>query len=181
MTENKTYFRLRSVDIALAYLFLRLLIGVNYFNHGFTRIGNIPGFAEGIVEQLQASYFPEPLVRINAFLVPIVELVVGILITLGLATRVALSVTLGLMVILMMGVTSVQNWDAAGTMLVYGIVLFILLAGAGFNIFSIDYFLRNKRDKRDITESGDRSERSPANLFSTFWIKRKRKRSPSAF
>lgn len=90
-------------DLALAHLFLRLLIGVNFFNHGFTRIGNIPGFVEETVKTLEGSYFPEPLVRINAFLVPIIELVVGILITLGLATRLALVVTFALMVMLMLG------------------------------------------------------------------------------
>jgi thiosulfate dehydrogenase (quinone) large subunit len=100
---------LKSNDLALAHLGLRLLVGVNFFNHGFTRIGNIPGFVEETVKTLAGSYFPEPLVRINAFLVPIIELVVGILITLGLATRLALVVTFGLMVMLMMGVTSVQN------------------------------------------------------------------------
>ena len=102
---EKTNTGLKPKDLALAHLFLRLLLGVNFFNHGFTRIGNIPGFVEETVKTLEGSYFPEPLVRINAFLVPIIELVVGILITLGLATRISLSVTFGLMIMLMMGVT----------------------------------------------------------------------------
>ena len=143
---EKTNTGLKSSDLALAHLGLRLLIGVNFFNHGFTRIGNIPGFVEETVKTLAGSYFPEPLVRINAFLVPIIELVVGILITLGLATRLALVVTFGLMVMLMMGVTSVQNWQAAGSQLVYGIVLFILLATCQYNIFSLDSW-RRKQNK----------------------------------
>lgn len=52
-----------------------------------------------------------------------IELVVSILITLGLATRLALVITFALMVMLMMGITSVQNWQAAGSQFVYGIVL----------------------------------------------------------
>ena len=136
---SKTFKR----DISLAYLFLRLLIGVNYFNHGFTRIGDLPGFVEQTVNSLQGSYFPEPMVRINAFVVPVVELVVGILITLGWFTRPALAVTFALMVMLMMGVTSVQDWDAASGQLIYGIVLFILLAGVRFNILCVDR-LRDK-------------------------------------
>lgn len=143
---DKTNAGFKPKDLALAHLFLRLLLGVNFFNHGFTRIGNIPGFVEETVKTLEGSYFPEPLVRINAFLVPIIELVVGILITLGLATRLALVVTFALMVMLMMGVTSVQNWQAAGSQLVYGIVLFILLATCQYNIFSLDSWWR-KRNK----------------------------------
>ncbi len=141
---DKTNISLKPKDLALAYLFLRLLLGVNFFNHGFTRIGNIPGFVEETVKTLDGSYFPEPLVRINAFAVPIIELVVGILITLGLATRLALIVTFALLVMLMMGVTSVQNWQAAGTQLVYGIVLFILLATCQYNIFSLDRWWRKQ-------------------------------------
>jgi len=148
LEKSNTGFK--STDLALAHLFLRLLLGVNFFNHGFTRLGNIPGFVEETVKTLQGSYFPEPLVRINAFAVPIVELVVGILITLGLATRLALVVTFGLMVMLMMGVTSVQNWQAAGSQLVYGIVLFILLATCQYNIFSLDFWRRKQNKTSDL-------------------------------
>jgi thiosulfate dehydrogenase [quinone] large subunit len=63
MADNRNYLSLKQKDIAIAYLLLRILIGVNYFNHGFTRIGNIPGFVEATVKQLENSYFPEFLVR----------------------------------------------------------------------------------------------------------------------
>lgn len=145
MAESKYNFGLRLKDVAIAYLLLRLLIGVNFFNHGFTRIGGIPGFVEETVKELANSYFPEFLVRINAYLVPPVELVVGVLITFGLFTRPALIVTSALMVMLMMGVTSVQNWQAATSQLTYGVVLFILLAASGFNIYSIDNWRKNKQ------------------------------------
>jgi thiosulfate dehydrogenase [quinone] large subunit len=162
MADNKNYLGLKHKDIAIAYLLLRILIGVNYFNHGFTRIGNIPGFVEATVKQLENSYFPEFLVRINSYLVPPVELIVGILITIGLATRSALIVTFALMIILKLGVTSVQNWGAATSMLSYGIVLFILLAGHGFNIYSLDYW-RSK--KQNLTESTASSEPSIFNFL----------------
>jgi thiosulfate dehydrogenase (quinone) large subunit len=149
LDKNNTIFKPK--DLTLAHLGLRLLLGVNFFNHGFTRIGNIPGFVEETVKTLEGSYFPEPLVRINAFIVPIVELVVGILITLGLATRLALVVTFALMVMLMMGVTSVQNWQAASSQLVYGIVLFILLATCQYNVFSLDSWWRKRnKDKASV-------------------------------
>lgn len=178
MTENRTYISLKSKDIAIAYLLLRILVGVNYFNHGFTRIFKIPGFVEDTVKQLANSYFPEFLVRINSYLVPPVELIVGVLITIGLATRSALIVTFALMIMLMLGVTSVQNWAAAGSMLSYGIVLFILLAGSSFNIYSLDH-LRTK--KRRLADSATDHEQSMVNLFqNNFWIKRRlQHRSPN--
>ncbi|MBD2343104.1 DoxX family protein [Anabaena subtropica] len=155
MNENRTHISLRQKDIAIAYLLLRILIGVNYFNHGFTRIGNIPGFVEATVKQLEASYFPEFLVRINSYLVPPVELIVGVLITIGLATRSSLIVTFVLMIILKLGVTSIQNWSAATSMISYGIVLFILLAGHGFNIYSLDYWRSKKQNRAESTASSE--------------------------
>lgn len=165
MTENRNYISLRQKDIAIAYLLLRVLIGVNYFNHGFTRIANIPGFAEDTVKQLANSYFPEFLVRINSYLVPPVELIVGVLITLGLATRSALIVTFALMIILKLGVTSIQNWAAATSMLSYGIVLFILLAANSFNIYSLDHW---SRKKRTLGDSARHHEQNTVNFLTKF-------------
>ena len=173
MTEHKTNIGLKQKDIAIAYLLLRVLIGVNYLNHGLTRIGNVPGFVEETVKQLANSYFPEFLVRINSYLVPPVELSVGVLITLGLATRSALIATSVLMIILMMGVTSVQNWNAAGSMLSYGIVLFILLALSSFNIYSLDFWMRKRR-----THAGSAAhhEQSLVKFAKNFWMRRQRKK-----
>ena len=144
MTYSRPDLRLNHQDVAISYFLLRILIGVNFLNHGLTRIGNIPGFVDSMVKAMEASYFPEPLVRINAFLVPIIELIVGVLITLGWRTRSALAVTAALMVILMLGVTSVQNWDAAGSQLVYGLILFVLLACCSFNTVSVDHWLKGR-------------------------------------
>jgi thiosulfate dehydrogenase [quinone] large subunit len=173
MTESRTYAGLKVGDVAIAYLLLRILIGVNYFNHGFTRIFNIPGFVEETVKTLEPSYFPEFLVRINSFLVPPVELIVGILITVGLFTRGSLIATFILMIILKLGVTSIQNWGAATSMLSYGLVLFILLAGVGFNIYSIDHWLNRKR-KGETLEN--RPEPGMFRFVNRFWTKRHRRK-----
>ncbi len=144
MNESKSNISLKYGDIAIAYTLLRILIGANYFNHGFTRIFDVPGFVEETVLRLQDSYFPEFLVRINSYLVPPVELAVGVLMILGLAMRSAVIITLGLLVILMLGITSIQEWGPGNSMLIHGIVLFILLAGHRFNIYSVDELIRKR-------------------------------------
>ena len=181
MTTNLNRAGLKFRDISIAYLLLRVLIGVNYFNHGFTRIFNIPAFAEGIVKTLENSYFPEVLVRFNSYLVPPVELIVGILLTVGLFTRGALIATFILMIILKLGVTSVQNWDAATSMLSYGLVLFILLAGAGFNLYSVDHW----RQRNQSGETGEsRFEPDRLSFVHQVWrmirLRRRRKPLPSS-
>ncbi|MBE9053860.1 DoxX family protein [Nostocales cyanobacterium LEGE 11386] len=172
MSENRSHISIKPQDIAIAYLLLRILIGVNYFHLGFTRIvDGLPGFVERIVEQLEGSYFPEFLVRINSYLVPPVELSVGVLITIGLATRSALIATFILMIILKMGVTSVQNWAAATSMLSYAIVLFILLAGHGFNIYSLDHWRKRKQTSADSSMPNQQSQN---NFFAKFDRKKRR-------
>ncbi|MGJ3253846.1 MAG: DoxX family protein [Elainellaceae cyanobacterium] len=137
---------LRRRDLVIAYTLLRIVIGVNYFNHGFTRLGNIPGFANSMVELFQDTFVPEALVRVPATLVPIIEFIVGILITLGLATQAALVTTFGLMIVLMYGVTLLQNWDSASSQLIYCLVLFLLIAGNSFNTVSLDQLIARRRE-----------------------------------
>ena len=136
---------LRRRDIILAYTFLRIVLGVNFFNHGFTRMGNIPGFAQSMVDMFNNTFVPEILVRVPAMAVPIVELIGGALVTLGLATQAALITLFGLMIVLMYGVTLIQNWDAAGSQLIYCLVLFILIASNSFNTFSLDRVISRRK------------------------------------
>lgn len=141
MADNK----LKTIDITLAYTLLRVIVGVNYFNHGFVRLGNMTGFAQGMVERFQDTFLPGPLVWITGLMVTPVEFVVGILITIGWFTRSALVATLVLMVILMYGITLLQEWSTASSQLVYDLILFILLAGLGFNTASVDGYLSRSR------------------------------------
>lgn len=146
-TPDRTNLSLKTRDIVAAYTLLRIVVGINYFNHGATRIFNIPGFMDSMVNTMQDSWIPEILVRINAALVPPVELIVGLLMIIGLFTRGALIATFILMAILMYGITIIQNWDGASSQLIYNIVLFILLAGLNFNRISVDGWLKNKNNK----------------------------------
>ncbi len=129
----------RSQDVAIASLFLRLIFGINFFNHGFTRIGNIGGFANSMVDLFKDSWLPTELVRLTGLVVSPVELVIGILLLLGLFTRGALVAGFVLMMILQAGVVILQNWDTVASQLIYCIIFFLLLATLGFNRFSLDW------------------------------------------
>jgi thiosulfate dehydrogenase [quinone] large subunit len=152
MNGRQLAFGLRASDIAWAYALLRIVVGINYFNHGFTRMGNIPGFMDAMVGAMEGAWMPEPLVRFTAFWVSPVELMFGLFLILGLFTRISLVVLFVLMAILMYGVTIVQNWDSASSQLIYNIVLFILLAGAGYNRFALDnIFFERDRPQSELT------------------------------
>ena len=140
---------LRRRDIITAYTLLRIVFGVNFFNHGFTRIGNMSRFAESMVQRFQDTFVPEALVRAPALLIPPVELIVGLLLILGLATQGALITGFSLMIVLMYGITLLQEWDTATSQLIYCLIYFLLIAGSSFNTVSLDHLLERRRRLKD--------------------------------
>jgi thiosulfate dehydrogenase [quinone] large subunit len=132
--------KLRSQDIILAYTFLRIVFGINMFVHGLVRIGNIPGFVQSQVGLYEGLPVPEFLIAGPAFLIPIVEFIIGLLMIIGLETRKALIAGSLLMMPLMFGVCLLQKWDVAGSQLTYCLILFVLLIGFPYNLISIDRF-----------------------------------------
>jgi thiosulfate dehydrogenase [quinone] large subunit len=121
-----------SPDQRLAYLLLRLITGLDFFGHGFARIftgTHLAGFAHWMVGDMAKAPLPASLVLATGYAVPCVELAIGILLLLGLATRYALVLAMLLMMLLMFGVTMKQEWNIAGQQLLYGLVLAVLLYG----------------------------------------------------
>ena len=121
-----------SRDQKLAYFLLRLIAGMDFFGHGFARIftgTHLGGFAHGMVGEMAKSPLPQSLVLVTGYVVPCVELVIGVLLLAGVATRYALIAALLLMVVLMFGITMKQEWNVAEQQLFYGLVLAVLLYG----------------------------------------------------
>ena len=119
-------------DQKTAYFLLRLIAGMDFFGHGFARIftgGHLGGFAHAMVGDMAKSPLPASLVLATGYIVPCVELFVGVLLLAGLATRYALIVAMLLILVLMFGITMKQDWNVAGQQLLYGLVLAVLLSG----------------------------------------------------
>lgn len=130
--------KLRPQDLILAYTFLRIIFGINLFVHGLVRIGNIPGFVQSQIGLYEGLPVPSFLIAGPAFLIPIVEFIIGLLMIVGLETRKAIIAGSLLMMPLMFGVCLLQKWDVAGTQLIYCLVLFVLLIGYPYNLISLD-------------------------------------------
>jgi thiosulfate dehydrogenase [quinone] large subunit len=123
----------------LAYLFLRLTLGINILMHGLARIlsGLVP-FANGMVKQFEGTSIPPAFVHAFAIALPWSELFIGLLILIGLWTRTALALGALEIVVLTFGISFTQNWSVAGLQLIYAIVYAILLAFGEYNRWSID-------------------------------------------
>lgn len=121
-------------------------MGVNLAGHGLIRlfVVGLWQFAHASADHLSKSPLPHGLSVGFLFVVPIVEAIVGIALVVGLGTRFALVISSVLMICLTIGVTSNQQWDTAGTQLLYSLVLFVLLFLAEYNVFSLDRLLRGR-------------------------------------
>jgi thiosulfate dehydrogenase [quinone] large subunit len=82
-----------------------------------------------MVKSMASTPLPPSLALATGYVVPCVELVIGILLLLGLFTRAALTFALLLMLVLMFGIGLKQDWNVAGSQLLYGLILAILLYG----------------------------------------------------
>jgi thiosulfate dehydrogenase [quinone] large subunit len=121
-----------SRDQRAAYLLLRVITGMDFFGHGFARIftgTHLGGFAHWMLGDMAKSPLPASLVLATGYVVPCVELVIGVLLLTGVATRHALIVAMLLVLVLMFGITMKQDWNIAGQQLLYGLVLAVLLSG----------------------------------------------------
>lgn len=116
----------------VAYVLLRVLVGMDFLGHGFARIftGNhLTGFAHWMVTDMAKAPLPPALVLVAGYVIPCVEFVVGVLLLAGVAIRVTLVTAALLMLVLMFGITIKQDWNVAGQQLLYGLVLALLLFG----------------------------------------------------
>lgn len=124
---------------AVAYGLMRLALGVNIFGHGFFRIlTGVGAFATGMAQGMEKSPLPHGMILAFGYCIPVIEVSVGLLLILGLFTRLALVAGSLLMIALTFGTTSIQNWNGAGTQLVYSAVFFFMLWLVEQDRYSVD-------------------------------------------
>jgi thiosulfate dehydrogenase [quinone] large subunit len=144
MSNSEVSFK--GPDVTLAYLLLRVLIGMNIMMHGLARLlSGESKFVASLVQMYQGSLLPLPLVTGFATVLPWIEATIGFLILTGLKTRMALAAGGFLMIVLTFGVTVRQNWETAGSQLLYGLVFALLLASAAANRYSLDSWLLGRK------------------------------------
>jgi len=130
---------MRVTDRSLAYGVLRVSFGVNFLMHGAIRIHNgIGAFAATTAEHLAKAPLPHGFVLGFGYVIPVIEVALGVALVLGVLTRVALLAGAVFMMALTVGVTANQQWDVAGQQLVYSGVYFVLLYLIDHNLLAID-------------------------------------------
>lgn len=129
----------KTTDRNLAYLFLRVFLGINIAVHGASRIyTGVAGFATELVSQFAKTPLPSRMVYFFGVSLPFGEAVIGVLIFLGLWSRLAYCAGFLLMIALTFGSTLRQDWTAAGWQLLYAFAYAALLAFREHNRYSVD-------------------------------------------
>jgi thiosulfate dehydrogenase [quinone] large subunit len=130
----------RSSDAVIAYTILRVSFGANIMLHGVSRIvmghGAFLAYLTHYFEK--ASYVPVGMLSLFATVQPWVELILGLLLMIGLATRFSL-IAGGLVILsLVIGTNLAQDWLVSGLQLIYAFLYYYLLAHLDQNRYSID-------------------------------------------
>jgi thiosulfate dehydrogenase [quinone] large subunit len=96
------------------------------------------GFAQGMLKQFEGTPMPSAIIHPFAIALPWVESLIGLMIILGLKTRIALVAGSLMMTMLTFGTMVRQDFQIAFLQLAYVIVFFMLLALRSWNLISID-------------------------------------------
>jgi thiosulfate dehydrogenase (quinone) large subunit len=124
-----------------AFLLLRLAIGMSMFTHGLVRVPKITQFSAGMVAKFQNSLLPENLVTPFSFMLPVAELLIGLLLLIGLFTRQALFAGGITMILLLFGTGLIESWDSMPSQLIHILFFSILLSTVENNTFAVDNLL----------------------------------------
>jgi thiosulfate dehydrogenase [quinone] large subunit len=131
-------------DAALAHGLARVALGLNIAMHGYSRLPNLAGFANGMVKQFNATFLPGPLVYATGCGIAIGEAIIGTLLFLGLLCRPALVIGTLLMLLLIFGSTLIQQWDIVSVQMIDVAFYTGLLATVRYNRFSLDGLRQRK-------------------------------------
>ncbi|HWV74904.1 MAG TPA: DoxX family membrane protein [Pseudosphingobacterium sp.] len=123
---------------ALAYLFLRLSIGISFLGHGIVRLPKIPAFRNWMIDLFKTSLMPEVFTYLFASILPFVELLLGILLVIGWRTKEAYIIGSSVICALILGSCLIENWEAVAFQLIYALLFFILLCHMEYNKYGLD-------------------------------------------
>jgi thiosulfate dehydrogenase [quinone] large subunit len=123
----------------LGYLFLRIMLGLNLFGHGFNRlVTGLSAWEQPMAETFVGTYLPMAMVHAVLYSIPVIEFTLGTLLLLGLFTRWAVIGAAVLLILLMFGHTVRQTWSTVHVIMAYGIYLWALLVLEPQNWLALD-------------------------------------------
>ncbi|MFT3739277.1 MAG: DoxX family membrane protein [Breznakibacter sp.] len=109
------------------FFFMRLPVALSLLGHGLVRLPKLAAFSEWMVGTMGHSVLPAGLVQVWAYVLPLVETLLGLLLLLGVKPKCSIYAALSLMGILILGSSSIENWSAIEAQLIHAFYLSGLL------------------------------------------------------
>jgi thiosulfate dehydrogenase [quinone] large subunit len=127
---------------AIVFFLLRLSVAASMFGHGLVRFPKLNGFSAWMVKSFEKSMLPDGLVVPFSYVLPIAEFIIGLLLLLGLFTRVSLIGGGIVMIALLFGTAMIENWDAIPSQLIHAAFFGGLLAFIQYNTIAVDHLIK---------------------------------------
>jgi thiosulfate dehydrogenase [quinone] large subunit len=129
-----------------SFLLARLAVGTSLFGHGLVRLPKLDKFSHGMAGAFQHSILPGSLVLVFGYTLPFAEFLIGLLLLVGWFTRGALVAGAVLMILLIFGTTTIEQWDAIPSQLFHIVFLLGLLIYVDrYDSYSLDLAMRRVR------------------------------------
>lgn len=129
-------------NMSVAFLLLRLGVGLSFFGHGLVRLPKLHAFSQWMTDLFEPSLLPRFLVLPFSYILPVAEFIVGVLLLLGMFTRQSLVAGAAVMLFLVFGSCMVEEWSAIPSQLIHILFLAILLTQLTHNTYSVDQILK---------------------------------------
>ena len=126
----------------IVFLLLRLSIGISMFGHGLVRLPKLNTFSSWMVTSFQKSILPQVWVVPFSYALPIAEFIVGLLLLVGLFTKQVLIAGSIIMLALLFGTTTIENWEAIPTQLIHAVFFAVLLQFVEHNTWALDKLMK---------------------------------------
>lgn len=125
-----------------SFLIVRLAVAASMLGHGLVRLPKLNGFSNWMVSSFEKSMLPSAMVTPFSYILPIAEFAIGLLLVIGLFTRVSLIAGGFTMVILIFGSAMVENWEAMPSQFIHAAFFAVLLSFLQYNTYALDNFFK---------------------------------------
>tara|TARA_R110001583_G_C5631229_1_gene407062 strand:+ start:173 stop:568 length:396 start_codon:yes stop_codon:yes gene_type:complete len=130
------------MNTQVAYLIVRVAVGVSMLGHGLVRLPKLQGFSAWMLKTFENSLLPEIMVLPFSYTLPIAEFLLGMLLVLGLFSRISSIVSAIIMILLIFGSTLIENWGALVPQFIHVTLFAYLIQYIDRNSFALDTKLR---------------------------------------
>lgn len=128
----------------ITYLILRTGVGVSMFGHGLVRLPKLHAFSEWMLKSFEKAMLPEMIILPFSYVLPIAEFALGLLLIVGLFTRISAIAASIVMILLIFGTTLIENWGALTPQFIHLAFFAYLIQHIAKNSFAVDHFLKKQ-------------------------------------